>query len=73
MDDIDDEDDELDTKDEDGIVKDDPQFTLAITRGIVINFGDPLFNFSLEMRRIPGKCKNILQKKLCFHTFYNLL
>ena len=39
MDDIDDEDDEMDTKDEDGIVKDDPQFTLAITRGTVINYG----------------------------------
>ena len=41
MDDIDDEDDELDTKDEDGIVKDDPQFTLAITRGTVINLEIP--------------------------------
>ena len=33
VDDIDDEDDDMDTKDEEGIVKDDPQFTLAITRG----------------------------------------
>ncbi|XP_028414422.1 cilia- and flagella-associated protein 100-like [Dendronephthya gigantea] len=32
VDDVDDEGDEMDTKDEDGIVKDDPQFTLAITR-----------------------------------------
>ena len=51
VDDIDDEDDEMDTKDEDGIVKDDPQFTLAITRGTVINFKS-LFNFSLEITRV---------------------
>ena len=51
MDDIDDEDDEMDTKDEDGIVKDDPQFTLAITRGTVINF-ESSFNFSLEITRV---------------------
>lgn len=36
VDDIDDDDD-TETKDEDGIVKDDPQFTLAITRGPYIS------------------------------------
>lgn len=37
VDDVDDEGDDMDTKDEDRIVKDDPQFTLAITRGEVID------------------------------------
>ena len=37
VDDVDDEEDDMDTKDEDGVVKDDPQFTLAITRGSVFN------------------------------------